>query len=168
MHRSGRTARAGASGTVVCFVDKSQRKAVKHIQRAGIDVQVVDPDLDRFGDVQPLNSKPLKAESRSQNVSHPQGRKPAGGQNRNKQRKENVKAITVTTLGVTVMTTNLDAAANLALRANLPLKAKLALRPNLERESPPLVTRESLKAPNEATTTRNPTQNARTAQRRRR
>ena len=74
--------------------------------------------------------------------------------------RENVKAITVTTLGVTVMTTNLDAAANLALRANLPLQAKLALRPNLERESPPLVTRESLKAPNEATTTRNPTQNA--------
>ena len=80
--------------------------------------------------------------------------------------RESVKPIPVTTLGATVMTTNLDAAANLdtaanlALRANLPLKAKLALRPNLERESPPLVIRESLKAPNEATTTRNPTQNA--------
>ena len=57
------------------------------------------------------------------------------------------------------MTTNLDVAANLALRANLPLKAKLALRPNLERASPPLVIRESLKAPNETTTTQNPTQN---------
>jgi hypothetical protein len=79
--------------------------------------------------------------------------------------RENVKPIPVTTLGATVMTTNLDAAtnldtaANLPLRANLPLKAKLALRPNLERESPRLVIRESLKAPNEATTTRNPIQN---------
>ncbi|MDG1990288.1 MAG: DEAD/DEAH box helicase [Dehalococcoidia bacterium] len=33
IHRSGRTARAGASGIVVCFVDKVQHKYVQRIQR---------------------------------------------------------------------------------------------------------------------------------------
>ena len=33
IHRSGRTARAGASGKVVCFVDKVQHKFVERIQR---------------------------------------------------------------------------------------------------------------------------------------
>ncbi len=33
IHRSGRTARAGASGVVVCFVDKVQHKFVQRIQR---------------------------------------------------------------------------------------------------------------------------------------
>ena len=71
----------------------------------------------------------------------------------NKER-ENVKPITVTTLGVTTMTTHLGA------KVNTPVKVKVVLKPNRERENPLLVTRESLKAPNEATTTRNPTQNA--------
>jgi|TARA_B110000196_G_scaffold97926_1_gene85090 superfamily II DNA/RNA helicase len=44
LHRSGRTARAGASGTVVCLVDVSQKKAVKQLQRKlGLDIPITPP-----------------------------------------------------------------------------------------------------------------------------
>ena len=47
LHRSGRTARAGAQGRVVCFVEKAQRKAVKHIQRKlKLEQPVTEPELD--------------------------------------------------------------------------------------------------------------------------
>ena len=85
VHRSGRTARAGATGTVVCFVDKSQRKAVKQLQReVGIDVQVVDPDLEGFGDARPLAPRPQKSGGHNEKGSRPQSRKPSGGQGRGK------------------------------------------------------------------------------------
>jgi len=85
VHRSGRTARAGATGTVVCFVDKSQRKAVKQLQReVGIDVQVVDPDLEGFGDARPLAPRPQKSGGHNEKGSRPQSRKPSGGQSRGK------------------------------------------------------------------------------------
>ncbi|HAX04546.1 MAG TPA: RNA helicase, partial [Acidimicrobiaceae bacterium] len=88
VHRSGRTARAGATGTVVCFVDKSQRKAVKQLQReVGIDIQVVDPEMDQFGDARPLTPKPQRSGGHNQKSSRPQSRKPSGGQNRNKSAK---------------------------------------------------------------------------------
>ena len=49
VHRSGRTARAGASGTVVLLADPSQRKDVRTIAReAGVDVQLVAPALDEL------------------------------------------------------------------------------------------------------------------------
>jgi superfamily II DNA/RNA helicase len=46
-HRSGRTARAGETGTVVSFVEPGTAKDVKKLQRdVGISVDVTDPDLD--------------------------------------------------------------------------------------------------------------------------
>jgi len=46
-HRSGRTARAGATGIVVSFVEPGTDKDVKKLQRdVGIRVDVTDPDLD--------------------------------------------------------------------------------------------------------------------------
>ena len=43
IHRSGRTARAGATGIVVCFVDKVQHSVVKRLQR---DLQLSIPITD--------------------------------------------------------------------------------------------------------------------------
>ncbi len=44
-HRSGRTARAGARGIVVSFVEPGTRKDVRRLQReVGIEVAVIEPD----------------------------------------------------------------------------------------------------------------------------
>lgn len=46
-HRSGRTARAGATGTVVSFVEPGTSKDVRKLQKeVGIQVEVTPPDLD--------------------------------------------------------------------------------------------------------------------------
>lgn len=47
IHRSGRTGRAGANGSVVSFFDKAQRKdAVKLKKAAGVgDVEIAEPDI---------------------------------------------------------------------------------------------------------------------------
>jgi superfamily II DNA/RNA helicase len=50
LHRSGRTARAGATGTVVTLVERSARKAVRQLQaEVGLDVPTTSPDLRLLG-----------------------------------------------------------------------------------------------------------------------
>jgi superfamily II DNA/RNA helicase len=47
LHRSGRTARAGASGTVVSLVSGEQRRSVRRMQKAlGLEAPIDAPDLD--------------------------------------------------------------------------------------------------------------------------
>ncbi len=51
LHRSGRTARAGATGIVISLVDPSDVKAAKRLQReVGLDVRVGDTDVDSLAE----------------------------------------------------------------------------------------------------------------------
>jgi superfamily II DNA/RNA helicase len=50
VHRSGRTARAGATGVVVSFVPRADRQAVKRMQRElDLDEPITPPDVDELG-----------------------------------------------------------------------------------------------------------------------
>ena len=66
IHRSGRTARAGAEGIVISLIAKSQRTASKKMQRkAGIDVAFTDPAMPD-GDGLPDAPEPKKQRSNDQ------------------------------------------------------------------------------------------------------
>jgi superfamily II DNA/RNA helicase/cold shock CspA family protein len=56
VHRSGRTARAGASGVVIALVERGGEKSARRLQRdVGIDVAVTQPS---FGSLKPAGSTP--------------------------------------------------------------------------------------------------------------
>jgi superfamily II DNA/RNA helicase len=55
VHRSGRTARAGASGVVIALVERGSEKAVRRLQReVGIEVPVTKPS---FADLHPASTR---------------------------------------------------------------------------------------------------------------
>jgi superfamily II DNA/RNA helicase/cold shock CspA family protein len=68
LHRSGRTARAGASGVVISFVDRDSRRAAKALQRSlGIDAGVSEPNTRQLV----ADAPPAPRPAPKPQVSHP-------------------------------------------------------------------------------------------------
>jgi superfamily II DNA/RNA helicase len=81
LHRSGRTARAGATGTVVSLVTGAQRQAVRRMQQdLGLKAPIEAPQLEELASgghrVVPDSARPSRKAEPSQRSN---GRRPAGG-----------------------------------------------------------------------------------------
>ncbi len=78
LHRSGRTARAGASGVVVSLVTSSQQKVVRQMQRdLNLDAPIESPRLDELESGGYRVGEPSPGGPRESSRRRPEGRAPA-------------------------------------------------------------------------------------------
>ena len=102
-HRSGRTARAGSTGTVVSFVQRSQNRQYRRIQsQVGIKCEITDPEPeilderefilvppDKSEEKQERPSRKDKRARRSRKSNRHRGSKNNGGKRNNRRRRGN-------------------------------------------------------------------------------
>jgi superfamily II DNA/RNA helicase len=86
VHRSGRTGRAGAGGTVVSLVSSEQRRDLSRQQRSlGRDIRIESPDVPALPEAPPFEAPPPRPQHRNGggNSNGNGGGRPGGGRGKN-------------------------------------------------------------------------------------